>query len=101
MEMSILIYPPFNIPEIHLHAGFWEVWTGAHHQQLTIHNGSDFHIRKTAYELAKLFDQRKAWYCKDEDLTPVELKQLIYEIREKDKGCMFLDGVLASKPRYT
>lgn len=137
---------------------------------MTIHNGSDFHIRKTAYELAKLFDQRKAWYCKDEDcedtdldffhwmqfmikkyggpkdynineilrmgqdgcdyvephpfyhdtfleckiddelewsgfsiedLTPVELEQLIYEIREKDKGCMFLDGVLASKPRYT
>ena len=45
-----------------------------HHQQLTLHNGKEFHIRKMAYELAKLFDQREAWYCMDKDSEETDLE---------------------------
>ena len=48
----------------------------------------------------KIFDELQSYGFSIEDLTPEELEGLIYEEKQKDKGCLFLDGVLAHKSRY-
>lgn len=54
--------PIWDIP-VHLHKGYWNIWTGCHTCQVSNKYCGRLHIADAAFDIAMALGATEAWYC--------------------------------------
>ncbi len=59
----------FSLPvydvELSLHNGFWQMESGARYNQIVMHHGDYFWLRRLTFDIARALGQNEAWYAEE------------------------------------
>lgn len=79
---------PTNNAWVHLHKGYWNIWTGSHTCQLTNKIQGRVHIADLAFDTAMALGGTEAWYCDEFLADDCDFKTLdeLLKIAKKRHG---------------
>ena len=62
---EISFYLPVYDVEMSLHNGFWQIESFFHYCQIVMHQGDNFWLRRSLFDIARALGQKEAWHAEE------------------------------------